>query len=313
MRRHRARLRHRSPSALIFDVINGFHDAANSIATVVSTRVLSPRLAVLWATRLQLRRAVHLPRGRRQHDREDHRRSTASDPRVRVGRDLRPRRRDRVEPADVVVGPAVVELARADRRPVGRRASRTAGSRPQHRQALPDARVHPARAAARPGARRPHHVRRLLAVPPHAAAQGRPRVPRRPAVLGGRVLDRPRRQRRAEDDRRDLGRDDRGRHAAARRAHARAVLGRSSRRTARWRSAPRSAAGASSRRWAWASRASSRSAASARASPARSRCSARPSLHIPVSTTHTITGAIVGVGSVTKLRGIRWGLATRIV
>ncbi len=35
--------------ALAFDVINGFHDAANSIATVVSTRVLSPRFAVLWA------------------------------------------------------------------------------------------------------------------------------------------------------------------------------------------------------------------------------------------------------------------------
>ena len=35
--------------ALIFDYINGFHDAANSIATVVSTRVLSPRIAVLWA------------------------------------------------------------------------------------------------------------------------------------------------------------------------------------------------------------------------------------------------------------------------
>ena len=35
--------------ALAFDVINGFHDAANSIATVVSTRVLSPRWAVLWA------------------------------------------------------------------------------------------------------------------------------------------------------------------------------------------------------------------------------------------------------------------------
>jgi inorganic phosphate transporter, PiT family len=35
--------------ALIFDVINGFHDAANSIATIVSTRVLSPKLAVLWA------------------------------------------------------------------------------------------------------------------------------------------------------------------------------------------------------------------------------------------------------------------------
>src|SRR6266516_499269 len=35
--------------ALAFDFFNGFHDAANSIATVVSTRVLSPRLAVLWA------------------------------------------------------------------------------------------------------------------------------------------------------------------------------------------------------------------------------------------------------------------------
>ena len=35
--------------ALIFDYINGFHDAANSIATIVSTRVLSPGLAVVWA------------------------------------------------------------------------------------------------------------------------------------------------------------------------------------------------------------------------------------------------------------------------
>src|SRR5215213_5597168 len=35
--------------ALIFDYINGFHDAANSIATVVSTRVLSPGQAVMWA------------------------------------------------------------------------------------------------------------------------------------------------------------------------------------------------------------------------------------------------------------------------
>jgi PiT family inorganic phosphate transporter len=35
--------------ALTFDFINGFHDAANSIATVVSTRVLSPKIAVVWA------------------------------------------------------------------------------------------------------------------------------------------------------------------------------------------------------------------------------------------------------------------------
>jgi PiT family inorganic phosphate transporter len=36
--------------ALVFDYINGFHDAANSIATVVSTRVLSPGIAVIWAS-----------------------------------------------------------------------------------------------------------------------------------------------------------------------------------------------------------------------------------------------------------------------
>jgi PiT family inorganic phosphate transporter len=36
-------------------------------------------------------------------------------------------------------------------------------------------------------------------------------------------------------------------------------------------------------------------------------------LKVPVSTTHTITGAIVGVGSTNKMRGIRWGLASNIV
>ena len=35
--------------ALLFDFLNGFHDSANSIATIVSTRVLSPRIAIIWA------------------------------------------------------------------------------------------------------------------------------------------------------------------------------------------------------------------------------------------------------------------------
>ena len=35
--------------SLVFDYFNGFHDAANSVATVVTTRVLSPLQAVLWA------------------------------------------------------------------------------------------------------------------------------------------------------------------------------------------------------------------------------------------------------------------------
>lgn len=40
--------------ALVFDFINGFHDAANSIATVVSTKVLSPLTAVIWAAAFNL-------------------------------------------------------------------------------------------------------------------------------------------------------------------------------------------------------------------------------------------------------------------
>src|SRR2546421_3522612 len=36
-------------TALVFDFLNGLHDAANSIATIVSTRVLRPRYAVFWA------------------------------------------------------------------------------------------------------------------------------------------------------------------------------------------------------------------------------------------------------------------------
>src|SRR5579872_7090815 len=35
--------------AIVFDYINGFHDAANSIATIVSTKVLTPFQAVMWA------------------------------------------------------------------------------------------------------------------------------------------------------------------------------------------------------------------------------------------------------------------------
>src|SRR5471032_931485 len=36
-------------AALVFEYINGFHDTANAIATVVSTKVLSPRAAIVWA------------------------------------------------------------------------------------------------------------------------------------------------------------------------------------------------------------------------------------------------------------------------
>ena len=44
--------------ALVFDFLNGFHDAANSIATIVSTRVLTPRKAVAWAAFFNLVAAI---------------------------------------------------------------------------------------------------------------------------------------------------------------------------------------------------------------------------------------------------------------
>ena len=47
--------------ALAFDFINGLHDAANSIATVVSTRVLSPRWAVVWASAFNVLAYVVFP------------------------------------------------------------------------------------------------------------------------------------------------------------------------------------------------------------------------------------------------------------
>ena len=51
--------------ALVFDFMNGFHDAANSIATVVSTGVLKPHQAVIWAAffNFVLLIGIHAPGG----------------------------------------------------------------------------------------------------------------------------------------------------------------------------------------------------------------------------------------------------------
>ena len=60
--------------AFIFDFINGFHDSANSIATIVGTRVLSPLAAVFWAAFFNFAAAVHRRRRRGEGDRRrDHR------------------------------------------------------------------------------------------------------------------------------------------------------------------------------------------------------------------------------------------------
>ena len=144
--------------ALAFDFMNGFHDAANSIATVVSTRVLRPHYAVAWAAFFNfiaflffglsvantIGNGVDRPGDRRRE----------RDPR-------RADRRDRLERDHLVVRPAVVVVARADRRP--RRSRGREGRRPcARRQRLPqdqprdralaDARLH-ARGAADDGRR----------------------------------------------------------------------------------------------------------------------------------------------------------------
>ena len=99
--------------ALVFDYINGFHDAANSIATVVSTRVLSPGKAVIWAAFFNFAAAFVFGTAVAKtvgsgHDRHQ-RRHLVGDPR-------RPDRRDRVGPDHLVLRAADQLVARADRR-----------------------------------------------------------------------------------------------------------------------------------------------------------------------------------------------------
>ncbi len=60
--------------ALVFDYTNGFHDAANAIATSVSTRALTPRVALIMAAVMNFVGALPRPGGRR------HRRRASSAP-----------------------------------------------------------------------------------------------------------------------------------------------------------------------------------------------------------------------------------------
>ena len=109
--------------ALAFDFTNGFHDTANAVATSVSTRALSPRLAVLIAAVANLARRVRDDRGREDGRRRDHRHG----PRHREDRARGGARRDRLEPAHVVVRASVVLVACADRRARSARRSPSRG------------------------------------------------------------------------------------------------------------------------------------------------------------------------------------------
>ena len=198
--------------ALGFDFTNGFHDTANAVATSVSTRALSPRLAVLIAADREPGRRVRHHRGRQDGRQGNHRHR----PRQREDGAGRADRSDRLEP-DHLAGRAALELlARADRR------ARRRGDRPVGPGRRPVARARAQRGD--PGDRRARdRLRRglplaagdLLAARLDEPRDGEPDVPPRPARLGhlGRVH--ARRQRRAEDDGRDRARALRGRAPVA--------------------------------------------------------------------------------------------------
>jgi PiT family inorganic phosphate transporter len=167
--------------ALAFDYTNGFHDAANAIATSVSTGALTPRVALLMAAVFNLVGAllgegvaktigsgiISIPTG-----------GTGSSSCSRGSW------AHRVEPADLVARPAVVVLARADRRADRRRRGldrdgALGGDLGQGRD--PDDRL----AAGRVPARVPADARHPLGVPERRAGPINRRFRHAQTVLGG--------------------------------------------------------------------------------------------------------------------------------
>ena len=182
--------------ALLFDFLNGLHDAANSIATIVSTRVLRPQYAVLWAAFFNfiafLVFGLHVANTIGTGIIEPERR--------RCHRDLcGAGRRHRLEPDHLGARDSLVQFARADRR-AGRRRhgeGRDFGGgleRPVE-DAAGDRAVAAGRIPAGAGAGRD----RVLAVGALDAVCGRPRLPHPAIRLGLALFARPWRQRRAED------------------------------------------------------------------------------------------------------------------
>ena len=119
--------------ALGFEFVNGFHDTANAVATVIYTHSLPPHVAVVWSGHLQLpRRAGLQRRGRLRHH---HAAAGGADPAGRLERRLcdgvrAADRRHRLESRHLVAGPAGLLLAHADRLHHRRRRRQRADARP---------------------------------------------------------------------------------------------------------------------------------------------------------------------------------------
>ena len=114
--------------AFVFDFINGFHDSANSIATIVGTRVLSPLAAVMWAACFNFAAAFHS----RHRCRESHLEGMIDGNIVTPERhSRRTDRRDHLESHHLVLWDSVELVARADRR-IRRRRCREGGLERDH-------------------------------------------------------------------------------------------------------------------------------------------------------------------------------------
>ena len=193
--------------ALAFDFMNGFHDAANSIATVVSTGVLRPHYAVAWAAFFNfvaififhLKVAATVGKGIVEPD--------AIDQYVIFGALIGAISWNLIT---WYYGIPFEFVARADRRHdrcgTGEGRDRPAGRQGHH----PHGDLHLRLADARHDARCAADDRRLLGLPEGGTAQGGPLVPATAAGLVRGLQHRPRQQRRAEDHGHHLAAADRG-------------------------------------------------------------------------------------------------------
>ena len=254
--------------ALIFDYINGFHDAANSIATVVSTRVLSPGKAVVWAAFFNFVAAFTFGTAVAKTVGSGHGRHRTSSRFAVIFAGLM--RRDRLGPdhvvlraADQLVARAVRRLRRRGRRQgrASARSSRPAGRRRSSSSSWRRSSAWSVGLAA--------DDRDLLGLPLDAAGRVDRWFRRLQLVSAAGLQPDARRQRRAEDDGHHRRRAVSGGYYIDDVLHP--VLGRAGRARGDRRSARCRAAGASSTRWDRRSRSCSRSAGSPRRPARRDR------------------------------------------
>ena len=299
-------------TALAFDFTNGFHDTANVVATSISTRAMPPRA-----------RGAHAPR------------SSTSSARSSRSRSRRPSAKGIVD-ADAItttivfaglIGAIAWNLATwyfglpssSSHALIGGvvgAAFAAAGRRRDQRRG-------PARQGHRPGADRARRspsssagIAILIAyriVGRLRPGPGQPRLPARAA----RVRRRCSRWRTARTTRRRRWASSRSRSSptatSAGRQLRRARLGRRRVGDARSRSAPTPAAGGSSARWAAGSSRWTRPRASRRRARAPRSILAASHFGYPLSTTHVISGGVMGAGAAKRLSAVRWGVAGNIV